>query len=487
MDNRKSWPLVLTMLESAKKLVKHSVIRYMLWRDGDQMDSAGDSHHGLPPDLFGCGVNERGALTIDGLSVEDLVRDYGTPLQVLSERQLHKSKNLFLDCFEAVYPNVVLATSYKTNPVPHVLRLLHDAGTHAEVISHFELWLALELGLPPEKIILNGPGKGDDALRLAVDQQIDMINIDGPEEIEKIAQFAAARGVTQRVGVRVTTSVGWSSQFGLSILSGAAEEAFAKIAKYPQLDPCGLHLHLGTGIQSVSTYVQAVTELVEFSHTLKSSHDISISVYDLGGGFGVPTVRTMTDWDVRMMSLGYTARLARPDQLPRPADYAKALKPLFEEIKELAQGSPDLPRVVFEPGRAITSNSQVLLLSVIGQKNGVGGERFLYVDGGKNVAMPLGWEVHQIFPASQMNSVEKTKYDVFGPLCHPGDVVMKNMSLPRLEEGDCLAVMDAGAYFIPNQMNFSNPRPAVVAIDNGQHSLVRRPEEFGDIVRLDSF
>jgi diaminopimelate decarboxylase len=74
---------------------------------------------------------------------------------------------------------------------------------------------------------------------------------------------------------------------------------------------------------------------------------------------------------------------------------------------------------------------------------------------------------------------------VFGPLCHPGDIVVQNRDLPRLEVGDVLAVMDAGAYFIPNQMNFSNPRPAAVMIANGKAEVIRGRESFEDVVRLD--
>jgi diaminopimelate decarboxylase len=126
------------------------------------------------------------------------------------------------------------------------------------------------------------------------------------------------------------------------------------------------------------------------------------------------------------------------------------------------------------------------LLSVIGAKSGIDEKDFLIVDGGKNITLPLGWETHQFFAANKMNIESCRKYDVFGPLCHPGDIIVKNRMSPATEEGDILAVMDAGAYFIPNQMNFSNPRPPIVRVRNGEHSLVRQRETFEDIVRLDT-
>lgn len=468
------------MLGAAKSLIKHSVIRWLIRREEQARRS-----QLLLPELWGCGQNAEGYLTFNGVSVRDLAERYGTPLHILNEQQLLTTYSSFLESFQAVYPNVLLATSYKTNPVPYVLKTLHAAGSHAEVISHFELWLALQLGMPGKKIILNGPGKGDDALRLAVERGVRLINVDGPGEIAKIAGIARELGVKQKVGLRVTTSVGWSSQFGLSIASGAAESAFRQMLDHPELIPVGLHLHLGTGIQNIETYTQAVQELIDFAVGLNSRHGIGIDFFDLGGGFGVPTVRGKTEWDTRMVSLGYPARQALPESVPHPADFARALHPQFEQLKKLGSSSETVPTVVLEPGRAITSNSQALLLSVIGGKDGPDGKRYLILDGGKNITMPLEWETHQVFAASRLGHESSNLYDVFGPLCHPGDIIAKNQEFPGLGEGDLLAIMDAGAYFIPNQTNFSNPRPAIVCVREDGCTLVRRREAFEDIVRMD--
>ena len=468
------------MLSAAKSFVKHAVIRRLV-----AQEAAARRDQPLVPALWGCGRDGDGCLTIGDIAATELARQFGTPLQVLNEAELLSTYANFRDSFAAVHPDVVLATSYKTNPVPHVLKLLHGAGSHAEVISHFELWLALRLGVPPDKIIVNGPGKSDAALRLAVERQVRIVNIDGPGEIAKLARYAGERGTRQRVGLRVTTSVGWSSQFGLPIASGAAEAAFRQIKDHEALVPAGLHLHLGTGIQSIETYARAVQELVDFAAELRSKYGIVIDCYDLGGGFGVPTVRGKSDWDTRMVALGYPAREALPQSVPRPADFAAALAPQFERLRAMTAGTDNVPTVVLEPGRAITSSAQVLLLSVIATKPGADNKTYVIVDGGKNITMPLEWETHKIFAASCLDSPADQPSDIFGPLCHPGDIICKNQNFPALGEGDVLAIMDAGAYFIPNQTNFSNPRPAIVSVRDGRCSIVRRRETFEDIVQLD--
>lgn len=470
------------MLNAAKSLVKHGVIRWIIRREERARGSAD-----LEPEDWGCVRDTQGRMTIGGVAVDDLAERFGTPLHVLNESRLQSTYREFLAAFEKVYPNVVLGTSYKTNPVPYVLQTLHEAGSHAEVISHFELWLALKLGMPGDKIILNGPGKGDDALRLAVAERVGIINIDGPGEIDKVARFAREAGVKQRVGLRVTTSVGWSSQFGLSIASGDAGAAFERMQDYPELAPAGLHLHLGTGIQSIETYTRAVQELIDFAAELKSKNGMVIDVLDFGGGFGVPTVRGLTAWDLRMVALGYPPLRANPDGVPRPSDFAKALTPHFEQLEQFGSETGNLPAVVLEPGRAITSSAQILLLSVIATKRSPDGKPFVIVDGGKNITMPLEWETHEIFAATRLDEESNVLHDVYGPLCHPGDIIARNRAFPELREGDLLAIMDAGAYFIPNQMNFSNPRPPVVRVGNGSCDIVRERERFDDIVSLDNF
>jgi diaminopimelate decarboxylase len=100
--------------------------------------------------------------------------------------------------------------------------------------------------------------------------------------------------------------------------------------------------------------------------------------------------------------------------------------------------------------------------------------------------MPLGWEYHEILPATKMAEVEAEKQSLFGPLCHPGDIIGLHRALPPLAPGDVVAIMDAGAYFIPNQTNFSNPRPAIVAVRNGTSSVLRTRERFEDVFAHDS-
>ena len=472
----------LCMISTPKRVVKEILIRAVHARnerDRTRLQQA----NGIAPAAWGASVNDAGNLAIDGVDIAKLADDHGTPLHVVSHTRLRADYDRFEASFKSLYPKTAISYSYKTNPLPGVIKVLHQAGALAEVISHFELWLALELGVPPERIIFNGPGKTRDAIRLAVHHGIGMINVDGPAEIEEIAHAALAVRRKQNVGVRVITSVGWSSQFGLAIASGQAMAAFREMLRHQQLNPTGLHFHLGTGIRDVAIYLQAVRETLEFAKAVRSQLGVQITQLDLGGGFGVPTVRPFTEWDTRLTLNGRPAGPVDVAAAARPADYAQGIVELVTKYDPV--DAANSPTIIFEPGRAITSSAQCLVLRVLAVKDDPAGVRNVILDGGKNIAMPLGYEIHELLAVNNTADARVSTYNFYGPLCHPGDLHFQSKTFRTLKVGDLVAIMDAGAYFIPNQMNFSHPRPPVVMVHNGGSSLLRHRESFDDIVRLD--
>src|SRR5262249_22190058 len=153
---------------------------------------------------------------------------------------------------------------------------------------------------------------------------------------------------------------------------------------------------------------------------LEQKLGVTLEFLDLGGGFGVPTVRKLDEWDFRAESLGYPSRRPVPEDAIDAAGFARAI---FARARSLLGRLRGPVQLILEPGRAITSQSQLLLLSVIRAKTLADGERGLILDGGKNITMPLGWEFHEILPATKMADQRIEKQSLFGPLCHPGDVI----------------------------------------------------------------
>jgi len=473
----------MAVIDGFKRLVKRQWVLHRLARTQRRLIRRSNLDNGrLSASYWSCGTSGDGCLTIGGVDVRDLVREYGTPLHVVNFKRLRADHDAFLAAFRSRHERVILGTSYKTNPVPAVLQELHGLGTFAEVISDFELWLALKLGVPGARIIFNGPGKSLGAIERAVDHRVWTINADSVDEIRAVEQVCAGRSFTQSVGLRVTTSVGWQSQFGMNIGTGQARAAADLVKSQPHLKLTGLHLHLGNGIDDVGVFVEGVAETIEFAIGLEQGLGVELDYLDLGGGFAVPTVRKLDAWDLRAESLGYPARRPIPEEANGVEEFARAVfaraRPLLVKLRRPV-------RLILEPGRAITSQSQVLLMSVIRVKTLGDGERAAILDGGRNMTMPLGWEYHEILPANRMADARLDRQSLFGPLCHPGDVVGLHRRMPPLEQGDVVAIMDAGAYFVPNQTNFSSPRPAIAGVRDGSASLLRGREQYEDMVKHD--
>ena len=426
-----------------------------------------------------------GHLLIGGCDAVTLSRQYGTPLHVLDKKRLEKNFFDFYNSFRSLYPGIEIAYSYKTNPIPRMLKELHLLGASAEVVSHFELWLALKLGVPPGNIVYNGPGKTEDSLVLAITNNIKLININELAEAGTIDRLAMKYGQRQQVGVRVVTSTGWLSKFGFPIKDGAAFRAFQHLIELKHVIPCALHVHLGTHIKDIDIYLRAIQEVLDLAMLIKSKLDVSITHFDFGGGFSVPTVRRYSDIDRELVANNFPAWSPKAEACPLPSEYSHAIIDLFQQSYSPELTNP--PTIILEPGRVITSSAQSLLLSVLATKPGQSQRTNVILDGGTNVALPPTCEYHEVFLASKMNATPNRYYQIFGPLCHPGDVLFKVKKLPALEAGDILAIMDAGAYFVSAQQNFCFPRPAVVLVENGRHELIRARESFDNMVALDQY
>jgi diaminopimelate decarboxylase len=434
--------------------------------------------------IWGVTANGSQHMLIGGCDCVELAAEHGTPLFVADKKLLENNYREFYESLKAHSIEFEIHYSYKTNPVPGILRVLHDCGAGAEVISPYELWLALKLGVNPGSIVYNGPNKSDEGLRLAIENGVKLININSLREIEKIEQIAADSGKKAQVGVRISTGVGWGSQFGLKLQSGEALHAFEIITKSRQLEALAIHFHLGTNLDNAAMYQMALKSAMELVLNIKKKFGIKIKYIDLGGGYGVPTVRGLGKKEIKLNTFVY-----KPYTPPNPANMpcitsfadtiVKALK------NECIKHKIDPPVLLFEPGRALTSNAEIMLTRVGDQKKTSNGFKIALLDAGVNTAYPLTWEYHEIFLANNMSASANERYGLAGPICTPMDFFIKSKRLPPLHVGDLLAIMDAGAYFTSFSNNFSFPRPPIIMTSQGHHWLVRGKETYENLVERD--
>ncbi|MEY4508227.1 MAG: hypothetical protein RLZZ450_349 [Pseudomonadota bacterium] len=455
------------------KLVVGPTARKLGWRRVD-----------LSPSHWGLSRDDDGELRLSGARLSDLSSTYGSPLFVVDGQKLDDNAAEFQQRPAGAQAGVECFYSYKTNPVPAVLSRLHQRGVGAEVISEYELWLARKLGVPGERIVMNGPGRTVAALTQGIELGA-LIVINHREEIELVAKLARDLGMRARVGLRVVPAGGWANQFG-ELLGPAALGAYRDMLGRQELDVVALHAHLGGELDSVTRLREFVLGLLAFCNTLRDQLSFWPAILDVGGSLGCRTTTKLTARALRLNSaLGLDIALRDPASVLGITEYVQTVVSLVEG--HCAGVGLARPRIFVEPGRAMTSNAQMLLCEVMGTKaGGTPGLTYAVLDAGINIAEPLRSEYHQIF-ALRAHQAGEQLYRIVGPICTLMDTLAWCRRLPALTAGAKLAIMDAGAYFVPFSTSFSFPQPGVVLLDRSLHVLKRRAESFDDVVDRDFF
>lgn len=423
---------------------------------------------GLPENL----KYENNELTIEEVLAVELIREYGTPLFVISEKQIRQNYNRLRKAFSK-YPKCFVAYSYKTNYLPAVCNILYQEGAGAEVVSAFELLLAKKLGVPSSKIIFNGPGKTDEEVEMIIDENIALVNADSIEELERIDQIAKAKGKIVDVGIRVKPEISdffvWP-KFGMDIASGQAFKAYQRASKLKNLNVVGIHAHIGTQICSTRPYTDCIRQMAQLMAKVNAELGIEIEFVDVGGGFGVP---------------GFTPLYPVEDKIENPAEIEQFGESIVDTLLScIADYELPEPTLVLEPGRIIITDPVLILTMIEGTKLIGGNTKSIVVDAGLNVIMFAPYYYHRIVSVELKGGAWEL-VDIYGPLCMQTDILGVNRELPTLKRGDFLAILDAGAYSISLSQQFIRSRPPVVLVNGEKKNLVRRGETFDDIFRLD--
>ena len=441
--------------------------------------------HDLPLSLWRLDRDAGGELRLDGIVLGDLLARFGSPLHVVDATRLASN----IARFTARPPGASRACevfySYKTNPVPELLRSLAATGIGADVASAYELWLALRLGIDPAHIVYNGPEKSEESLRLAMSRGIALINANTRSELAKIASVARTVGARPAIGIRVVVPGSIGGQFGERIDNGAALAAFEEALRHPELRVVAIHSHVNGEIASVATLDALLSHLFAFADVLEDRLGVDLEILDVGGNLACPTVSHVSQRDRRLaMSFGR-------EPLPRAPEAVLTIDAYVERLigrveRHFAARNRHAPRVFVEPGRAMTGNAQMLLCKVASLREpDDAGMTWAVLDAGLNVADPLRNEIHQFFALRSAPNAPERLYRLMGPSCTLADQLVAACRLPELSVGDGIAIMDSGAYFVPFATCFSRPRPAVVRVSHGSVDLLRRAETFDDLAALE--
>jgi len=393
-----------------------------------------------------------------------LVAEFGSPLYVYDAGDIRQRCQALGQAFASLGPHIHY--SVKANSNLSLLRLLRDEGLGFDIVSGGELARLQAAGIALDEVSFAGVGKTEAEIGQALAARIGFFNVESRGELARIAAMAGKMNRPARVLLRLNPDVDAKThryittgkavnKFGLDFETAAA--LCDHFAAHAWVQIVGFHMHLGSQIKQVDPYLMATRKMLDFIAARRATGQ-RIEWLNLGGGFGI----------------GYEG-----DASLSLADLAAALIPLLQD--------QDLT-LILEPGRSLIARAGVLLMQVQYVKP-AGDKRFIIVDGGMHhmirPALYGGW--HKIWPVIQTGPVpELTPCDVVGPICESTDFLAQDRPLPPLQPGDLLALFDAGAYGFVMASNYNtHPRPAELLVDGDHYRLIRRREDYTDLLALE--
>jgi len=402
-----------------------------------------------------------GILYIDGVSSLELAEKFDTPLYVLAERRVRENYRRLYDALKRCFSKVRVYYSAKANTSLTVLKILESEGACIDTVSPGEVFLALKAGFKPEKVLFTGTSVRDDELKFLVDSGV-TINIDSLSQLRRLLKIHVPEILSVRVNPEIGAghhehciTAGRDSKFG--IWEEDVVKAY-RMAREAGTERFGIQMHIGSGILTVEPFILAAEKLLKIAHRVHDEVDVNFEFIDFGGGLGVPY---------------------RPEEEPLNPDlFAERVLGLY--VKRIEEYDLGEPWFFIEPGRYIVCDAEVLLTRVNTLKV-TPFRKFVGVDAGFNALIrpAMYGSYHPIVVANRLGMAEEEIYDVAGPLCESGDLLARNRRLPRICEGDLLAILNVGAYgFSMSSWYNSRPRPAEVVVRDGEYALIRRREDF---------
>ena len=414
---------------------------------------------------FDLETNEKGNLSIGGEDALELAQRYKTPLYVIDENKIRENYRRLYKAFSQYYKDFNMFYACKANTNLAVMRILEEEGSGIDAVSPGEIYTSLLAGFDPSRILYTGNNVTDEELEFALSSGV-RLNVDSISQLKRLSKLPGSEGL--EISFRVNPMVGAGhhdhcitggplSKFG--IMEEEAVDVY-KMAQNMGFKPVGIHSHIGSGILDPEPFMLAVRTLMDIAGRVHEGAGVEFDFIDFGGGIGIPYTPEESKLNINV--------------------FAEKITDLFKDkLNEYSLGKPTM---CIEPGRYIVGDASVLLTQVNSIKQSY--RKFAGVDAGFNTLLrPTMYDsYHHIVVADKPEAEATQKIDIAGDVCESGDLFARDRPMPEIEEGDVLAILNAGAYsFSMSSQYNSRPRPAEVLVKDGESEVVRERETFADL------
>jgi len=415
---------------------------------------------------FDLKTNKKGNLTIGGADALELVDQFKTPLYVIDEDRIKNNYRRLYEAFSSYYNDFKMFYACKANTNLAVMRILEKEGSGIDAVSPGEIYISLLAGFDPSKILYTGNNVTDEELKFAIASGV-RINLDSVSQLNRLSKIPEAQGI--EISFRVNPMVGAGhhdhcitggplSKFG--VMEEEAVDVY-NMAKDLGFNPVGIHTHIGSGILDPEPFILAVRTLMDVAGRVKEGANVKFDFIDFGGGIGIPYTPEESKLDIKT--------------------FAEKITNLYtDKLGEYGIGKPTM---CIEPGRYLVGDASVLLTRVNTLKQSY--RKFVGVDAGFNTLLrpTMYGSYHHIVAANQPLAETTQRIDIAGDVCESGDLFARDRPMPIIEEGDILAILNAGAYaFSMSSQYNSRPKAAEILVSKDEINIIRERETYADLL-----
>ena len=423
-------------------------------------------------------TNALGHLTIGGYDTIELAQEFGTPLYIMDEDKIRKNCKMFQSSFDKYYNGKGMPLyASKAFSCKEICRVIDDEKLGLDVVSGGELFTALSVGFPAERIHFHGNNKTADEITLALQSNVGHIIVDNLTELHMIDTIAEKMKKTANIALRIKPGIDAhthqfirtgqiDSKFGFALETGEAMQAVQTAVQYHHVNLKGLHCHIGSQIFDIQPFELAAEVMLDFIYQIKERTKVIIQELNLGGGFGIKYVDSDT-----------------------PVAYDQYMSLVSKIIQSKCKAlNLDVPFIFLEPGRSIVGEAGITLYTIGAVKKIPNIRTYVSVDGGMtdNPRYALYQAEYTALIANKADLPANEKVTIAGKCCESGDLIQENTMIQQALPGDILAVLSTGAYNYSMASNYNRiTKPAVVMVHNGKPRIIVRRETYEDLVRND--